>query len=149
MNENLSTIIEFLKENLSSVVTLCAACGVAIDLTPFIKLQPIRWILVRIGRMLNVELYEKIGDMQKELRDMEKHQVENDVKTLRRNILNFATECRLGAKHDEEQFTQVFSDVAEYKKIVKENDIPNELINANVQYIREIYHKCKTENKFV
>ena len=55
----------------------------------------------------------------------------------------------MGAEHDEEQFAQVFSDISDYEKVVKENDIPNELINANVRYIKEIYHECKMENKFV
>ena len=149
MDQNLKEMADLFRENLPDIIAALGALGIAIDLTPFIKVQPVRWIMIRLGRLLNKELYDKIDDMQGELKEMQKDQADEKAKALRRSILGFATECRMGAKHDEEQFAQVYSDISDYEKVVKENDIPNELINANVRYIKEIYHECKMENKFV
>lgn len=37
--------------------------GIAVDLTPFLKINPIRWMLGKFGRLINRELYEKVDSL--------------------------------------------------------------------------------------
>ena len=49
MDQNLKEMADLFRENLPDIIAALGALGIAIDLTPFIKVQPVRWIMIRLG----------------------------------------------------------------------------------------------------
>lgn len=46
-------------EHMQTILTVLAALGIVVDLTPGIKIQPVRWVIRYIGNLMNHDLTEK------------------------------------------------------------------------------------------
>lgn len=68
MHEILEVLkMAFSPENIKWFVGILAVFGVAIDVTPFIKFNPMRYILRKFGKLINGDLYEKVEIMDQRL----------------------------------------------------------------------------------
>ena len=56
-------ILQVVKEGLAFL----AAAGIIIDLTPGIKFQPVRYIIKRIGALMNHDIKEQLDKIEKDL----------------------------------------------------------------------------------
>lgn len=123
-------------------VALLASFGVVVEFTPFIKVNPLSWLLEKVGAALNKDLNERVGDLSKQ---MTAHEIDQ----LRWNILDFANSCRQGRRHTKEEFDHVIKSHSDYEKILRANKLENGQVNTDYKYIEEIYYKCMKDNDFL
>lgn len=100
-------------------------------------------------RSNNNSLIELEKRVEQEFRERQKDADTKEAKRLRLNIIQFADSCRVGEKHTQNHFENVFRDYTDYVDLCDKNDIPNHFIDTEYAYIREIYSECLKENKFI
>ena len=61
-------------EHVQAIATILAAVGIVVDLTPGIKIQPVRWVIRQVGNLMNHDLIEKVNKIEK---DLQQHKVES------------------------------------------------------------------------
>lgn len=149
-------------------------CGIAmlvvmtiLQIAP-IKINPWSWlgktirkglnILARnIGRAINGEVINELGNIKTRLDDIETRNLNNDAKMAedkakdaRRRILRFADEVRSGVRHSEEHFDNVFEDVKYYTTYCKQHEeFENDKVRISIKILNEVYEKCVKENDFL
>ena len=114
-----------------------------------INVNPWDWFFGLIGKKLNKEVFDKVGEIETKL---DKH-IEDDNKekleAKRRDILGFANSCMTGRKHTQEQFRFVIKECDEYEKYIEEKHVKNGEITSAIEEIRRLYTKCLQQNLFL
>ncbi len=128
-------------EAVKSILSILAACGIVIDLTPGIKLQPVRWVLKRLGNLINADIKKQLDELQREVTEFK-------VDSWRTEILDFSDSCMNHRRHTKEQFDHVIETLGRYDKYITENDLTNGQVDVAHEYILEIYKRCIRENDF-
>ena len=131
-----------LMETVKALIAWLAGIGVVIDLTPGIKIQPVRWLIKQLGNLLNQDLKEKIDTLQSEFED---HKVDS----WRYEILDFANSCMNHRRHTKEEFDHVIDTCDKYKKYIEVHKMKNGQVDVAEEYIKELYSKCIRENDFI
>ncbi len=67
----------------------------------------------------------------------------------RQHILRFARECRQDIKHTKDEWHYALTIASEYETFCEDNHIANGIIDAETEYIRELYLECSKEGKFI
>ena len=128
-------------EAVKTVLSVLAACGIVIDLTPGIKFQPVRWVLKRLGNLINADIKKQLDELQKEVTEFK-------VDSWRTEILDFSDSCMNHRRHTKEQFDHVIDTLNKYEKYITENKLTNGQVDVAHEYILEIYKQCIRENDF-
>lgn len=121
---------------------LLASLGVVVEFVPFIKVNPLSWILEKVGAAMNKNLNEKVDKLSEQM-------TEHEIDQLRWNILDFANGCRQGKRHTKEEFDHVIACHSDYEEILRKNKLENGQVKMDYKYIEEIYYKCMKENDFL
>ena len=122
-----------------------AVLSIFVEITP-VKINPISYILRRIGKTINEELMDKMNTFEKKVEALEK----SDAIDCRVRILTFADEIRRGVKHSKETFDQVLSDIDSYERYCAEHpDFMNNKTVAAKAKILEVYSECIDGNDFL
>ena len=135
-------------EAVKTALSVLAACGIVIDLTPGIKFQPVRWVLKRLGNLINAGVNEQYKEIQKQLDELQKEVTEFKVDSWRTEILDFSDSCMNHRRHTKEQFDHVIEILDRYEKYIEENKLTNGQVDVAHEYILEIYKQCIRENDF-
>lgn len=135
-------------EAVKTVLSVLAACGIVIDLTPGIKFQPVRWVLKRLGNLINARVNEQYEKIQKRLDELQMEVTEFKVDSWRTEILDFSDSCMNHRRHTKEQFDHVIDTLNKYEKYITENKLTNGQVDVAHEYILEIYKQCIRENDF-
>ena len=135
-------------EAVKTVLSVLAACGIVIDLTPGIKFQPVRWVLKRLGNLINAGVNEQYEKIQKRLDELQMEVTEFKVDSWRTEILDFSDSCMNHRRHTKEQFDHVIEILDRYDKYITENKLTNGQVDVAHEYILEIYKQCIRENDF-
>ncbi len=128
-------------EIVKSILAILAACGIVIDLTPGIKVQPVRWLLKRLGNLINADIKKQLDELQKEVTEFK-------IDSWRTEILDFSDSCMNHRRHTKEQFDHVIEILDRYDKYITENGLTNGQVDVAHEYILEIYKQCIRENDF-
>jgi len=123
-------------------VSALASIGIVFEFTPFIKINPLSWILEQMGTSINKKLMNKVDNLSKQ---MTNHEIDQ----LRWNILDFANSCRQGRRHTKDEFEHVIAAHTQYVRILKENGLENGQVDTDYKYIEQIYYKCMKNNDFL
>lgn len=135
---------------------IIAILSVFIEFTP-IKLNPVSAFLNWIGRRTNRELFEKIGDLENKVDEIQSRQEaaeaieeEREAVNCRIRILSFSDELRRNIRHSQESFDQVLSDIDNYEKYcdAHPNFKNNKTITAK-ERIKSAYEGCMDQNDFL
>lgn len=118
-----------------------AGLGIVIDLTPGIKFQPVRWLLKRLGNLINADIKKQLDELQKEVTEFK-------VDSWRAEILEFSDSCMNHRRHTKEQFEHMIEILDRYDKHMTENKLTNGQVDVAHEYILEIYKQCIRENNF-
>jgi hypothetical protein len=129
-------------EIVKSVITWLAGIGIVIDLTPGIKFQPVRWLLKRLGNLINADIKKQLDELQKQF-------LEFKVDSWRTEILDFSDSCMNHQRHTKEQFDHVIDIIDKYDDYIAKNKLKNGQVDVAHEYILEIYKQCIRENDFV
>ena len=128
-------------EEIKWILSILAGCGIVIDLTPGIKFQPVRWLLKRLGNLINADIKKQLDELQKEVTEFK-------VDSWRTEILDFSDSCMNHRRHTKEQFDHVIDILDKYDKYITENKLTNGQVDVAHEYILEIYKQCIRENDF-
>lgn len=145
-------ILEVIKEHSFSTTILILLIVSKLVSVSKIPLDPWKFIGSCVSRIFDIhthELNEKLNEMSMKLDGIAIEYKDNQKKNLRRSILRFADECRIGRRHSKEMFDTVLCEIAEYEKICSETGDPNHVIAEAVKVIKELYHRCYSENDFL
>ena len=66
----------------------------------------------------------------------------------RQHILRFARECRQDTKHTEDEWHYVLTMASEYEAYCRDKHVANGVIDAETQYIRNLFQEISREKKF-
>ena len=95
------------------------------------------------------EKQESFCETQKEIRNsitsLNKSFVEKEVDDMRWDILEFANSLMAGGKYNKEQFDHALAIYSKYQRIIKENDMTNEQVDASMEFIKEKYQEHMLE----
>jgi hypothetical protein len=147
-------------DGLTAIVTLAAGtAGAAV-----IKLIDgvIQWKLARKARaedraedadtaeeQFKRDVNERLDSITDKLHAIEFSQRVERKQNIRRSILRFSDECRIGTHHSREMFTNALADIDEYYELCKDTGDPNEVIKEAIEYIREVNHQCLIQNNYL
>ena len=123
------------------ILQIFAACGIIIEFSP-IKINPLSYILKRIGSIMNSDLNAQIRVLNEEL-------VEHEIDQLRWNILDFSNSCMRGENHTKEEFDHVINDHQKYEEILKREGRVNGQVDMAYSVIIELYTKHIKDNSFL
>lgn len=136
-------------EYIRSIVATLAGFGIVIEVTPWIKINPVSWILGKLGDALNKNQEEKLKNISQSLGDLKKQMTDHEIDQLRWNILDFANSCRQGKRHTKDEFDHVIRAHTDYLAILQRTGRTNGQVDADYRYIEEIYNKCMHDNDFL
>lgn len=131
-------LLQTVKEGLAWL----AAAGILIDLTPGIKIQPVRYIIKQIGNLMNHDIKAQLDKIEK---DLQQHKVES----WRQEILSFANDCMNHKQHTKEEFDNFFDNHADYEEYMKENKLENGRVDVAYEYVKNIYMRRCEKNDFL
>lgn len=95
-----------------------AGIGIVIDLTPGIKIQPVRWLIKQLGNLMNHDLKEQLNQLENDF-------IEHKVDSWRTEILSFQSSCINHERHTKEEFDHVIDTLAKYDKYIKDHKLTN------------------------
>ena len=121
-------------EQVKSLLGVLAAAGIVIDMTPEIKVQPVRWLLGWVGKRLNRDMQSKLDSLAK---DFEAHKVDS----WRSEILDFANSCMNRRKHKRKSLTTLFPYTMTTPSMWRKR-IENGQVKLAYEYIAELYRHC-------
>lgn len=147
--ESFSEVLLALSNNLDKIIAAFAAVGVAIDFTPFIKVQPVRFILRAIGNQINKSLKEDIAEVKSRLDKTEKVINAYILDVQQYEILAFANECIHSVKHTKEEFDHIIEVHNNYMNTINANNIENGKVKLAYQIIEKAYLECISNNSFL
>lgn len=124
------------------ILAWLAAAGIIIDLTPGIKFQPVRYIIKRIGALMNHDIKGQLDKIEK---DLQQHKVES----WRHEILTFANECMNRRKHTKEEFDNFFETHSDYEEYIKANKLENGRVDMASKYVSNVYMRRCEKNDFL
>lgn len=112
------------------------------------------------GRDKNKEILDKIDDVFKKVDQVreeltEKIQVvsksndKNEMKRLRWEILDFANSCKNGRRHTQDEFKHIIEIHDDYETLLKSTGEKNGFLDAEFDYILEIYAERQKKNDFL
>ena len=123
------------------ILQIFAACGIIIEFAP-IKINPLSYILKRIGSIMNSDLNAQIKVLNEEL-------VEHEIVQLSWNIVDFSNSCLRGENHTKEEFDHVINDHQKYEEILKREGRVNGQVDMAYSVIIELYTKHIKDNSFL
>ncbi len=133
---------EMFIQTIKETIGWLAGLGIIIDLTPGIKLQPVRWLIKQLGNLLNHDIKKQLETLQD---DLTTHKVDS----WRHEILSFANSCMNHEKHTKEEFDHIIEIHDDYEAYIKKNNIENGRVKADYAYIQKIYMRCCENNSFL
>jgi hypothetical protein len=154
-------------EAIKMAITWMAGIGIVIDLTPGIKVYPIRWLLKQIGSLLfkdakdQIEILNgKVSQIKEDLDEFKDEsrstdsQIKEDLaehktESRRAEILDFANSCMNHRKHTQEEFKHIIKLHDEYSDYVEKHKIKNGEVKVAYKYIEEIYQRRISKNDFL
>lgn len=140
-------LIAFVKENWGTIVSICGAAGICIEVIP-VKVYPVSWLLKKIGSIMNADLIDEIQKLKKEFNDHLEDYDKEKINEIRKEINDFSLSCQRGEHHTRDEFERIFSRIGEYHDILRKRNQENGKIDIEVAYINKIYQMCLEEHRF-
>lgn len=116
-------------EMVQKAIVWLAGIGIVIDITPGIKVQPVRWLIKQLGNLMNHDMKEQLDQLQKDFTD---HKVDS----WRMEILEFQSSCINHRRHTKEEFDHIIDILAKYDKYIKDRKLTNGQVDVAHEYIQ-------------
>lgn len=152
------TIAE-IKSLLPIVVWGIIGSATIVQISP-IQIYPAKivvWLLKILGKTMNNDVLEEVKELRGEVNALraEVKEVKEDaerekVVTARVRILTGGDELRMGVKHSEDWFKQMYDNISTYDAYCRAHtEFRNGITTSASQLIDEKYNKCLRENSFL
>lgn len=145
MNELLSFLSSIdISKLIQNLIYICGIFGIAIDITPWIKFNPIRWFFSQIGRLLNGERFDRleneITQLKTEVKQNRYDQDQTRIKEIRKTILDFANSIPRRDR-DMDEINEIFDLDQEYLILLKKYKMENGRTDRAMEKIRKYHDK--------
>lgn len=147
--EWVTNLIEVINSNLAEVIGILAVLGIAVDLTPVIKVQPVRFILRWIGKYLNKDFTDELAAVKERLETTEKTLNAHIIDVQRHDILSFANDLINQIPHTKEEFDYIIEVHNQYLKNISAGNIENGRVDVAYRIIEEDYMNNISNNSFL
>lgn len=134
----LDYLIEFISRNFAIILV---GTVTVIQIVP-IKLNPWSWLAETIKNAL-------IGDLEKEVKALQKDMLDEKVNVKRWNILDFQNSCLQERRHTKEEWEHCIDELAWYEDYCKRHEIPNGVMVECGEYLRTSYRRRLEQNDFL
>lgn len=114
-----------------------------------IKINPWSAIFGYLGKLINKGLYDKLDEIQSELKNTTSSNITLQIQQKRYEIIKFSMECRADIKHFKCEFDRIVEVHGEYMELLKMINGENGQIDEEYKYIQEIYRDRLRLNDFV
>lgn len=123
-----------------------------------VKINPLSWIARGIGRAINKELYDEVGELKAAINGISEEQTkereareEDKAITARIRILRFNDELLMKTpRHSKESFDQTLDDITFYEDYCEDHKhFENDKAVMAIKNIRRCYEKCCADNDFL
>lgn len=131
--------MDIIKELLPYIVVVGAVT--LVEIAP-IKINPWSKLFKAIGNMM-------LGDFRKDMLDFKAEQERKNANDMRWAIINFANSCRRGEAHSKDAWRHVLSQISEYEKYTEDHGIVNGVVDADSEYLHELYSERNRKNDFI
>lgn len=135
-------------DNLVSLQGFLAAMGALglIEFTP-IKLNPISFVVKRLGNALNSGMYQRMDSIENGLKDLnkrvetvEREQLDAERMRYKKEILDFAPKCKVyNNRLTKEDYDHIFQVEQKYHEVIKKLGVSNGQVNSALEVIKEKY----------
>lgn len=120
-----------------------------IQISP-IKINPWTWLGRKIGRVINGEVLDELGQLRGRMDRMEAQTEEQNMETARIRILRFGDECKRKIQHGEEHFNQVLEDIDKYETYCAAHpEFKNSKAVLTIARIKECYAERLEKGDFL
>lgn len=140
-------LIAFVKENWGTIVSVCGAAGICIEVIP-VKIYPVSWLLKKVGSIMNADMIEEIQKLKKEFNEHLEDYDNDKINDIRKEIVDFSLSCQRDEHHTRDEFDRIFSRITKYHDLLKKRNQENGKIDIEVSYINKVYQTCLEEHKF-
>lgn len=147
MYETLKALLKEISTHWTEIITVLGFLGIAVDITPTIKVQPIRLFLKWIGAQMNKSIQMDVDEIKQEQKKLSKEFENHTLESKRHEILEFATQCINNQKHDKEQFDHILSVYNDYEEYIRSHHLTNGQVDVAYEYIHSLYlEHCKNHD---
>lgn len=149
------TFEQVLEWVLHNIVQICLVLSVFIQIAP-IKINPWSRLFKWIGKLINSESNKKIDEvikkvdlLKQELTEAQKSIDENEKDRIRWEILDFATSCRNGQQHTQDEFLHIITLNDKYRQLLAKTKETNGVFDVEYEYIKNLYAEKQKTNDFL
>ena len=130
-------------ENLNGLLPYIVFFGsiTLIEIVP-IKINPWSSLFRWVGNVM-------LGDFKKEMMTFKQEQEDKNANDMRWAIINFANSCRRGELHSKDAWRHVLSQIKDYETFCEEKDINNGVVDADSEYLHELFKERCRKNDFI
>ena len=89
-----------------------------------------------------------LGDFDENIKDFRERIDSVWINFNRQHILRFARECRQNINHSRDEWRYVLSIANDYEKYCRDNNLTNGIIEAETEYIRDLYQERIQDGNF-
>lgn len=130
------------------IVAVLLTLSVFIQIAP-IKINPWSSLIKWIGTTLNAGIEQKVSLLQKKVNAISDNIDENEKDRIRWEVLDFASSCREGRRHTQDQFKHIITLNDKYKKLLQKTSDQNGVFQAEYDYIRTLYKQRQEKKDFL
>lgn len=132
-----------------NIIAILAVLGIAIDLTPAIKVNPYKWVFSKIRNALYKPMMDELTDLKKDVKELRYEQYEKDVRDMRGEILTFANSCHNKIHHTNDEFIHIIEQISVYETLIEKHNIKNGVIEEQAKYIKDLYRELLREGSLL
>lgn len=89
-----------------------------------------------------------LGDFNEDIKDFRERIDSVWINFNRQHILRFSRECRQNINHSRDEWRYVLSIANDYEKYCRDNNLTNGIIEAETEYIRDLYQERIRDGNF-
>lgn len=112
-----------------------------IEVAP-IKINPWSKMFRWIGNVM-------LGEFKTEMMTFKREQEAKNANDMRWGIINFANSCRRGELHSKDAWRHVLNQLSEYEDYTRDHDITNGVVDAESEYLHQLYKERCLKNDFI
>ena len=115
--------------------------SVIVEVVP-IKINPWSKLFHWVGNVM-------LGEFKSEMLTFKREQEEKNANDMRWAIINFANSCRRGEQHSKDAWRHVLNQISEYEDFTKKHNIINGVVDAESEYLHQLYKDRCIKNDFI
>lgn len=115
--------------------------SVIVEVVP-IKVNPWSRLFHWVGNVM-------LGEFKSEMLTFKREQEEKNANDMRWAIINFANSCRRGELHSKDAWRHVLNQISEYEEFTEKKGIINGVVDAESEYLHQLYKERCTKNDFI